>query len=363
MKPSLITIAFATGTLLLGACTPDASSPESQPDSDQEQAVAPAISTQTLVATTTVMGSIADQIAACEGNTEVEVLMPLGVDPHDYQPSSAQLALLAESGFVVANGLMLEESLVEPLEEFEQEGGTVFRMAEVGEPLPFGGHDDESAEEHDHDHGEEEHDDHSDEESHDHDHGEEEHDDHSDEEGHDHDHGEFDPHFWLDMNRVADATDALGVALEARYGEGFVDCAAEVSESIRDSEGEMIEILAAIPDDNRVLVTDHDAFGYFAEGYDFEVAGVVIPGGSTLAEASSQDLAALVAEIESRGLTAMFGNFHVPSDLLNAVAEESGGLDVVPLYIGSIGEPGSDQESYQEMMLYNARQIASALGN
>jgi len=345
MKPSLITIAFATGTLLLGACTPDASSPESQPDSDQEQAVAPAISTQTLVATTTVMGSIADQIAACEGNTEVEVLMPLGVDPHDYQPSSAQLALLAESGFVVANGLMLEESLVEPLEEFEQEGGTVFRMAEVGEPLPFGGHDDESAEEHDHDHGEEEHD------------------DHSDEEGHDHDHGEFDPHFWLDMSRVADATDALGVALEAQYGEGFVDCAAEVSESIRDSEGEMIEILAAIPDDNRVLVTDHDAFGYFAEGYDFEVAGVVIPGGSTLAEASSQDLAALVAEIESRGLTAMFGNFHVPSDLLNAVAEESGGLDVVPLYIGSIGEPGSDQESYQEMMIYNARQMASALGN
>jgi len=350
MKPSVISVAFATGTLLLGACTPDAASPESEPDSDQEQAVAPAISTQTLVATTTVMGSIADQIATCEGNTDVEVLMPLGVDPHDYQPSSAQLALLAESGFVVANGLMLEESLVEPLGEFEQEGGTVFRMAEVGEPLPFGGHDDESAEEHDHDHN--------------HDHGEEEeHDDHSDEEGHDHDHGEFDPHFWLDMSRVADATDALGVALEAEYGEGYVDCAAEVSESIRDSEDEVTGILAAIPDDNRVLVTDHDALGYFAERYDFEVAGVVIPGGGTLAEASSQDLAALVTEIESRGLTAMFGNFHVPSDLLDAVAEESGGLDVVPLYLGSIGEPGSDQGSYQEMMIYNARQMASALGN
>jgi zinc/manganese transport system substrate-binding protein len=296
------------------------------------------------------MGSIADQIATCEGNTDVEVLMPLGVDPHDYQPSSAQLALLAESGFVVANGLMLEESLVEPLEELEQSGGTVFRMAQFGEPLPFGGHDDESAEEHDHDHN--------------HDHGEEEeHENHSDEEGRDHDHGGFDPHFWLDMSRVADATDALGVALEAQYGEGFVACAAEVSESIRDSEDEVIEILAAIPDDNRVLVTDHDALGYFAERYDFEVAGVVIPGGSTLAEASSQDLAALVAEIESRGLTAMFGNFHVPSDLLDAVAEESGGLDVVPLYIGSIGEPGSDQGSYQEMMIYNARQMASALGN
>lgn len=346
MKPSVITIAFVTGTLLLGACTPGTSSPEAQPDPDQEQVVEPDTTTQTFVATTTVMGSVADQIATCVGNTEVEVLMPLGVDPHDYQPSSAQLALLAESGFVVANGLMLEESLVEPLEEFERAGGTVFRMAEVGEPLPFGGHDDESSEEHDHDHGEEE-----------------KHDDHSDEEGHDHNHGEFDPHFWLDMSRVADATDALGVALEAQYGEGFVACADEVSESIRDSEAEMIEILAAIPDDNRVLVTDHDALGYFAERYDFEVAGVVIPGGSTLAEASSQDLAALVADIESRGLTAMFGNFHVPSDLLEAVAEESGGLEVVPLYLGSIGEPGTDQASYQEMMIYNARQMASVLGN
>jgi zinc/manganese transport system substrate-binding protein len=59
----------------------------------------------------------------------------------------------------------------------------------------------------------------------------------------------------------------------------------------------------------------------------------------------------------------MFGNFHVPSDLLDAVAEESGGLNVVPLYIGSIGEPGSEQETYQDMMLFNARQMAAALGN
>ena len=165
------------------------------------------------------------------------------------------------------------------------------------------------------------------------------------------------------MNRVAEATDALGTVLGDQYGEEFVDCASEVADTIRSAETEMIEILSAIPDQKRVLVTDHDALGYFAERYDFDIAGVVIPGGSTLAEASSQGLAALVQEIENRGLEVMFGNFHVPSDLLDAVAEESGGLNVVPLYIGSIGEPGSEQETYQDMMLFNARQIAAALGN
>ena len=344
MKTITLT-SLALGTLLLGSCTAEASPPEVE----SEPAETPASAVRTLVATTTIMGSIANQIGSCAGNTEVKVLMPLGVDPHDYQPSSAQLATIAESGFVVANGLQLEESLVEPLEELESEGGTVFRMAEAVTPLPFGGHGDETLEDEHDEHGEEEHDEHGDE------HGEEEQDEHA--------HGAFDPHFWLDMSRVAEATSALGVALGDQYGEEFVGCATEVANTIRGAETEMIEVLSAIPDEKRILVTDHDALGYFADRYDFEIAGVVIPGGSTLAEASSQDLALLVQEIENRGLEAMFGNFHVPSDLLNAVAEESGGLDVVPLYLGSIGEPGSEQETYQDMMLFNARQMAAALGN
>jgi len=360
MKTITLT-SLALGTLLLGSCTAETS----EPQIESEPAETPAPEARTLVATTTIMGSIASQIASCAGNTEVEVLMPLGADPHEYQPSSAQLAAIAQSGFVVANGLQFEESLVEPLEELESEGGTVFRMAEVVTPLPFGGHGDETPEDEHDEHGEEEHGEHG-EEEHD-EHGEEEHDEHGDEHGeeehHEHAHGAFDPHFWLDMGRVAEATTALGVALGDQYGGEFVGCATEVANTIRGAETEMIEVLSAIPDEKRILVTDHDAFGYFAERYDFEIAGVVIPSGSTLAEPSSQDLALLVQEIENRGLEVMFGNFHAPSGLLDAVAEESGGLDVVPLYLGSIGEPGSEQGTYQDMMLFNARQMAAALGN
>lgn len=342
-----VVVPAAVGALLLAGCVAetDTSSGETAPS----EATAPEV--RTVVATTTILGSITEQIGRCAGNTDVQVLMPLGIDPHDYQPSSAQLATVAEAGFVVANGLFLEESLVEPLEELEAQGGTVFRMGEVIDPLPFGGHDDGD-----------EHSDANDSDD-DHDHGHD--DEHAGEETAEdsHAHGSDDPHFWLDMNRVADGTEVLGRELAEQFGAEFAACGEEVATSIREAEQEMIGVLDAIPDERRILVTDHDALGYLAERYGFTIAGVVIPGGSTLAEASSQDLADLVQRIEELGLEAMFGNFHVPSDLLDAVAEESGGIEVVPLYIGSIGQPGSEQESYQAMMLYDARQIARALGN
>jgi zinc/manganese transport system substrate-binding protein len=103
--------------------------------------------------------------------------------------------------------------------------------------------------------------------------------------------------------------------------------------------------------------------GYFAERYNFDIAGVLIEGGSTLAEPSSQELAALITEIEARGLTTLFGNYHVPSDLLDSIAAESGDVQVVPLYLGSIGEQESEFGTYQDMMRANARAMASALGS
>lgn len=341
-------IALVTlGAVVLTACQ-NGLTPE--PEADLESAPDIAVSgdpsaspSTTLSVTTTILGSVVEQMVECVGDESiaVEVLMPIGVDPHDYQPSSAQLATIAESGIVVANGLMLEESLIEPLEELESEGGVVYRMGEMADPLAFSEIAVEG-DDHDHDHTEEAETD----------------------EGHDgHDHGEFDPHFWLDMERVAVATETLGEGL-SDLDPAFVDCAADVASSIREAEAEMVGTLDEIPEDNRVLVTDHEVMNYFAQRYDFEVAGVLIRGGSTLAEPSSQELAELVEQIQSRGLTTLFGNYHVPSDLLDAIAEESGGgVQVVPLYLGSIGEPGSGYASYQEMMLSNARVMAQALGS
>ena len=343
MNKRLPATLLAASGLVLAGCTAEApSEPSDTSEPNAEQQVAPAEVT-TISVTTTMLGSVVEQLVSCVGDDSyaVDVLMPIGVDPHDYQPSSAQLATIAQSGIVVANGLMLEESLVEPLEELEVEGGRVYRLAEMVDPIPFAEIGEDSHDDHDH-----------------HNHGDEE----KTEDGHDH--GEFDPHFWLDMERVALATEMLGSELATEYGADFERCGGEVASSIRESEAELVEILSVVPADKRILITDHEVMSYFAAAYDFEVAGVLIRGGSTLAEPSSQELAALIDQIESRGLTTVFGNFHVPSDLLDAIATESGGdVQVVPLYLGSIGEAGSEYGTYQDMMLANARAMADALGN
>lgn len=339
LRVSVIALGAA---LVLSSCASEPPEATDQPSSDDTAVTAELAPEHTIVATTNILGSVVGSIAECvgDGSIAVQTLMPIGTDPHDFQASSEQLALMAESGIVVANGLHLEESLDDVLDQLVADGHTVLRVAEAVDPLPFAEKDADT------------HDDHA-------------HDDHAqEEEADEHGHGEFDPHFWLDMNRVALVADLLGEQLGEQLGEDFVRCAGEVASSIRNTEAEVVAVLSTIPDADRVLVTDHDAFGYFAERYDFEVAGVVIPGGSTLAEPSSQELAALVATIQERGVRAIFGNYYVPSDLLQAVAEESGGaIDVVPLYVGSVGEPGGDADDYEAMMLTNARLVAAALGS
>lgn len=351
MNKSPLIVLAAVSALTLSGCTAEQGSVTSE-GTETETAPIPSLETTTLSVTTTVLGSVVDQMVTCVDDPafQVEVLMPLGVDPHDYQPSSAQLATIAESGVVIANGLMLEESLVGPLEELEAEGGVVYRLAEMVNPLPFA--DDDHAGEKD------SHDDHVDD-------GPSDQNDLEKGAAEDHDeHGEFDPHFWLDMERVAAATKLLGTELEATLGGTFAACGVEVAQSIRDAEAEVVDTLSVVADQDRLLVTDHDVLGYFAERYHFDIVGVLIEGGSTLAEPSSQDLAALVTDIQNRGLTTLFGNYHVPSSLLDSIASESGGdVQVVPLYLGSIGQPDSEFGTYQDMMRANARAMASALGS
>jgi zinc/manganese transport system substrate-binding protein len=320
--------ALASVSIFLTACSAPEPVPAVSNDVDSPDT--------TLFATTTVLGSVVEDIATCVGNDSVavEVLMPVGADPHDFAASSEQLSLMTEAGVVVANGLGLEMALSDSLEQIEADGGTVLHVAEWVDPLPFGDHD-HAEEDADHDHGEEDA---------------------------DHDHGEYDPHFWFDLSRMALVAEQLGLELEGILGDASPACGESVAQDILDTDADVIEILSAIPDENRVLVTDHEAFGYFAEAYGFDIAGVVIPGGSTLAEPSSAELAALVATIEELGVNALMGNVFEQSDLMEAVALESGSLTVVPLYVGSVGGPDSGAEDYQSMMVTNAQLIADALG-
>ena len=338
MRNSSIITALATATLVLAACS-TSTDETTGASSDTAPTTAPVLDAPSVVVTTTVLGSVVGEILTCAtgDDSSMTVLMPVGADPHDFQASSSQLAEMATADLVVFNGLGLEEGVLDAIENVEADGTVVLEVASQIEPLPFG-----EEEGHDDDHGE----------------------DHGEEEGHDHDHGEFDPHFWFDMERMALAAELIGSALGSQAGDTFESCGKSVAADILTAEQSVAETLLSIPESKRVLVTDHDALAYLADRYDFEVVGTVIPGGSTLADPSSQELATLVAIIEREQVRAIFGNIALNVGLIETLAEEVGDdVEIVELFVGSLGGPGSGAETYTEMMLTNATRIANALAN
>ena len=119
--------------------------------------------------------------------------------------------------------------------------------------------------------------------------------------------------------------------------------------------------LAPIDEGNRVLVTNHDSFGYFADRYEFEVVSTVIPSGSTTEGVSAGELAELAAVVEHEGVPAIFAETTVSDELTQTLAAEVGGdIAVVELFTGSLGESGSGAETYVAMVRTNAQRIAGA---
>jgi len=328
------------------------------------------------VATTSVLGSVLDQITTCAG-AESSSLMGPGDDPHTFQPSSAQIAELTTARLVVANGLGLEEGLTETLAAAVTDGATVMEIGPLVDPIPFGSHDDDDADDDDADDDRDDADDDDadddadDSDNDDADDGDDADDDRDDaddaddddaDDG-DHRHGGLDPHFWLDVSRMANAAELIGSRLAELTGdETYATCGNAVKAELQEVDGQVRAILSEIPAENRVLIVDHDAFGYFAQAYNFRVEGVVIPGGSTDAEPSSQELARLVDVVRDSGVTAIFANTANSSALVDAVAAEIGTeIAVVPLYVGTLGPAGSGAETYADMMLTNAQLVADAL--
>ena len=329
MRPSLLAVPLL---LTLAACSGPAV-PASAPSTPTAAPVA--------IATTTQLGSILGDITQCAGTTSATLMGP-GDDPHDFSVASSQVAALTRAKLVVANGRGLESGLASSLKGAQADGATIFEVAPLLEPLTYADIEAKAAEQHaGHDHAD--------------DHGE---DDHSG-----HDHGAEDPHVHMDVARMAKAAGLIGAELAKVTGDDkYATCGAEVETKLNQTDAEVRDILSAVPAEKRVLVTDHEAYHYFADAYHFEVAGVVIRGGSTDAEPSSQELADLVKVVREDKVSAIFSNNTVNPRLVEAVAAEAGtDLKVVQLFEGSVGRAGSGAETYSDMMLTNARLIADAL--
>lgn len=276
-----------------------------------------------VVATTSIWGDVAESIVGDDAT--VEVLIPNGSDSHDYEATPQQVAAIQDADLVIANGLGLEEGLHDVLEGAETDGANIYEVGEDLDPLPFA----------DHAHGE-------------------------DDDGDEHD---DDPHVWFDPQRMATAAELIADRLtEIDSSIDWASRAADYATELENAGIEVAHALGALPLNDRKLVTNHEALGYFANRYGFEVIGVVIPGGSTLADPSSAEMAALVEEIEHEGISTIFAETTQPTRLAESVAAEVGGeVEVVELFTESLGEPGSGAETLIEMLITNATRISDAL--
>ena len=135
-------------------------------------------------------------------------------------------------------------------------------------------------------------------------------------------------------------------------------------EDLEALDAEVAALVAGIPAENRVLVTNHEVFGYFADRYGFEVAGAIIPGGSTIDGTSAGDLAELAELIIDEGVFAIFADVSASDQLAQTLADEVGGdIQVVELFTESLGDSDSDGATYIDMVRANATRIAEALAS
>ena len=324
----------------------------------------------TVVVTTNILGDVVSELL--DDQADVITIMPVGADPHDFQASAQEIDRMLSADALIVNGANFEEGLIDVIESAEEEGVPMHEAISAVETLEFGAGDEEhSDEDHDdEDHSDEDHDDeeHSDEDHGDEEHSDEDHDDeeHSDEDHDDHDHDGADPHFFTDPVRMSSAVQGivnfLSGQIEGLDTDALDASADEYLAQLAAVDAEVISLVDTISEDQRVLVTNHEVFAYFADRYGFEVIGVVVPGGSTTDAASAGELAALAATIEAEGVPAIFADTSSSDELVNTLASEVGDIAIVELFTESLGTADSDGPTYLDMVRTNAERIAAALG-
>ena len=330
----LLPILVGVAGLLFAACGDDESADAAAGDDAKP----------TVVVTTNILGDVVESFAGNE--IDVITIMPVGADPHDFQPSAQQANEMRQADALVVNGAGFEDGLQDVIDAATDDGVPTYEAIAAIDTIDFS--------ENDHDH-----DDHADE--------DEVHADadHADEDHDDHDHDGEDPHFFTDPTRVALSVDGMTEFLietvDGIDAEALRVAADAAIDDLEALDTEVEALLADIPDERRVLVTNHEVFGYFADRYDFELVGTVIPGGSTTDGASAGALADLADLIEDEGVPAIFADTSSSNELADTLASEVGDIAVVELFSESLGDADSDGATYLDMVRANAQRIADAL--
>lgn len=173
----------------------------------------------------------------------------------------------------------------------------------------------------------------------------------------DSEYAEYDPHWWHDPTNaeaaVGEIRDSL-IAADPENEQVYRDNAEAYLGRIQTLDSDMEACIAKVPEDERKLVTDHDAFGYFTNRYDIEVVGAVIPSQTTQSQPSAGETADLISLIERENVRAVFPESSINAGLAETIADETGATSEYTLYGDTLGPEGSEGDTYLKMEAANA---------
>jgi len=176
--------------------------------------------------------------------------------------------------------------------------------------------------------------------------------------------GETDPHIWMNPQHMLIMVDTMVtnlIQLDPAGATTFNANATAYKQELIALDAYAEKELAAIPANRRKLVTAHDAMGYFAARYNFDIVGAVIPSATTeAAETSAQDLATLIDAIKAAGVPVIFAEVSNNPKFIEQVAREAH-VRVDTLYVDSLGEKGSDAGTYLDFFRTDVQKIVQAL--
>ena len=271
------------------------------------------VSAPDLLTTTTILADITRNVAG--DRLVVESLLPVESDPHSYQPTPQDIARLSESKVLIVNGAEYEHFLESFIEN--NEGERTLIEASAGLTLRT---DTES------------------------------------------EHG-VDPHLWLDPNNIIVYTENIRdglIRFDPDGAEIYQSNASAYIEQLTELDAWIEGQVALVDPQRRVLVTNHEAFGYFAERYGFTLVGTIVQSFSSDASPSAQQMAALIDQIKHAEAPAIFLDASDSPALAQQIAAETGVEVITDLYVESLTTDGP-AATYIDMMKHNVTKIVKAL--
>jgi manganese/iron transport system substrate-binding protein len=316
MTQRLFLSALAAATLALAGCgqNPSAQQPAGRPVEELVASTDPI----PVLASTSIVADIVGQIGG--ERVSVSTLVPIGGDTHSFEPTPQDIARAIDAALIFVSGAGYEEFL----ERLLDSAGSKAQVVELSRGITLR----ELSEGEGHAEGEE----------------------HAEDEAHEHE--ELDPHTWTDPNNIKYWTATIAEALssvDAAGAETYRANAERYDQQLTELDAWIAEQFAQVPADQRLLVTDHAVFGYMADRYGLRQVGALLPGTSSAAEPSAQDLAALQDEIRALGVKVIFVGEVVNQGLAQRLADDTG-VRLVTVLTESLAPAGAEGATYLDYM-------------